>query len=106
MDTVSDQAVRPPDTSEQSHPDFSPEAIYRDRSQRFEQLCDVETQRWNRIANIRLFAFLAAAVAIVWGLIAGITVLWVLGLALLALFFGLVRYHNNLGRLRQRYEEL
>jgi hypothetical protein len=50
--------------------------------------------------------FLAAVVALIWGLVQAITLLWVAGIALLIGFFVLVWYHNQVGRVRRRDEEL
>ena len=55
---------------------------------------------------MRLFTFLLAAVGLIWGFWQGIVALWVAGIVLLVVFFGLVRYHNIVGRLKRRYEEL
>jgi hypothetical protein len=84
----------------------APEEVYRERRERFRLLCDVETQRWNLIGNVRLFTFLLAAVGLIWGIWQDITAIWVVGILLLVAFFGLVRYHNIIGRLKRRYEEL
>ncbi len=84
----------------------SPPEIYRERRERFHQLCDAETQRWNVIGNVRLFTFLLAAVGLIWGFWQDIVALWLAGIVLLVVFFGLVRYHNIVGRLKRRYEEL
>jgi ABC-type multidrug transport system fused ATPase/permease subunit len=84
----------------------SPAEVYRERAARFERECDAETRRWNRVANIRLFTFLVAAASIGWGVWQSIPLFWVGGIVLLAVFFGLVVYHNIIGKQRQRHEEL
>ena len=80
--------------------------VYYERSQRFERLCDAETQRWNLIGNVRLFTFLVAAAGLIWGIWQSLTPIWIAGLVLLVAFFILVVYHNRIGRLKRRYEEL
>jgi predicted ATPase len=86
--------------------DYSPEEVYRERRDRFRRDFEAETARWNGIANMRLLAFVLAAVGIVWGLWAEIAPLWIGGLVALAAFFGLVWYHNRVGRERRRHEML
>jgi hypothetical protein len=86
--------------------DDSPEQVYEERAARFEAECTRETQRWNRISNFRLLAFVAAALSVAAGWWQEIPALWVLGGALLAVFFVLVWYHGRVGKLRQRFEEL
>jgi hypothetical protein len=93
METVSAQSVAPVE-------------IYRERAARFRADFERQTERWNRIGNVRLFTFLAAAVAVGWGVIGGMTWLWVLGIVLLVAFAALVWYHNRVGRARRRDEEL
>lgn len=85
---------------------MAPEEVYRERGEHRRQLCDAETQQWNLIGNVRLFTFLLASVGLIWGIWQGITALWVVGVLLLIGFFALVRYHNMVGRLKRRYEEL
>jgi ABC-type multidrug transport system fused ATPase/permease subunit len=87
-------------------PNFSPAEVYRERCERFQRLCNVETQRWNLIGNVRLFTFLIAAAGLIWGIWQGITPIWIVGVLLLVTFFVLVAYHNKVGRLKRRYEEL
>jgi hypothetical protein len=87
-------------------PVVDPEAVYRERTARFAAERDRYTQQWNRVANIRLLAFLAAVVCLGvaagqgWPLLAGV------GGVLLVAFLGLVQHHRRLGRLRERYAEL
>jgi hypothetical protein len=84
----------------------SPIDIYRERAGRFKRDFDAQTERWNRIGNFRLVTFLAAAVAIIWGFLGEMQLLWVAGIVLLLGFFVLVWYHNRVGRARKRAEEL
>lgn len=80
--------------------------VYRERREHFRRLCDAETQRWNTIGNVRLFTFLLAAAGPIWGFWQNIPLLWLAGIVLIASFFALVIYHNRIGRLKRRYEEL
>jgi ABC-type cobalamin/Fe3+-siderophores transport system ATPase subunit len=84
----------------------APVEVYRERAARFRRDFERQTERWNRIGNVRLFTFLGAAVAVVWGVWGGITPLWLVGIGLLVGFFVLVWYHNRVGRVRRRDEEL
>jgi hypothetical protein len=59
-------------------------------------------QRWNRVANVRLVVFVAAAAAAAWGLWGRAPAGWVLAGLLLALFVVLAIYHSRLGRERRR----
>jgi hypothetical protein len=86
--------------------EYSPKQIYGERAERFRRERERLDERWNLIGNIRLFTFLLAVVALVWGLWAGIAPLWVGGIALLASFFALVWYHNRIGWERRRAGEL
>ena len=62
--------------------------------------------RWNRVANLRLVAFAAAAVAGAWGLWGRANLGWVLAAALLIIFVALAAYHSRLGRERARWATL
>ncbi len=44
--------------------------------------------------------------SLIWGIWQGITFVWIVGVLLLSGFFVLVAYHNKVGRLKRRYEEL
>ena len=87
-------------------PESTPGHIYEERITRFKHLFDAETERWNRIANFRLFTFLAGAAALILGFFQSIDLLTIAGLLLLITFFVLVRYHNIIGKERRRHEEL
>ncbi len=87
-------------------PEPAPKQTYTQRAQRFQSERDTLDARWNLIGNIRLFTFLLAAVALIWGFWANIPPMWILGLVLLAAFFALVWYHNRIGAARRRAEEL
>jgi energy-coupling factor transporter ATP-binding protein EcfA2 len=58
--------------------------------------------RWNRIANLRLVAFVAAALAAAWGLWGRAPIGWPLAGALLAVFVALAIVHARLGKTRER----
>lgn len=66
---------------------------------------EVDT-RWNRVANLRLIAFVAAAAAGAWGLWGRAPLGFPLAAALLALFIALAVYHARLGRERARLATL
>lgn len=56
--------------------------------------------RWNRVANLRLIAFVAAVAAAAWGLWGRAPLGWPLAAAFLAGFVALAVYHAQLGRRR------
>jgi hypothetical protein len=62
--------------------------------------------RWNLVANARLVAFLAAAVAAAWGLWGRASLGWGIAGHLLAVFGVLAVYHARLGRERARLATL
>jgi ABC-type multidrug transport system fused ATPase/permease subunit len=62
--------------------------------------------RWNLVANARLVAFLAAAVAAAWGLWGRAAAGWVLAGLLFGVFVVLAIYHARLGRQRDRLATL
>ena len=62
--------------------------------------------RWNLVANARLVAFLAAAVAAAWGLWGRAAAGWVLAGLLFGVFVVLAIYHARLGRQRARLATL
>ncbi|MBV9579263.1 MAG: hypothetical protein JO057_11810 [Chloroflexi bacterium] len=78
----------------------SPEAIYRARADAFTADALVLGRRFNRVANVRLLAFLATAACLIWAVAQGGAPAAGLGLAFGAVFVGLVRYHRQLGRQR------
>ncbi len=75
-------------------------APYRERHDRFAMERDALGRRWNRVANVRLLAFLAAAVALGFGVWTRAPVPLVAGIVLLGLFALLARHHADLGRRR------
>lgn len=62
--------------------------------------------RWNRVANLRLIAFVAAAIAGAWGLWGRALLGFPLAAVLLACFIALAIYHARLGRERARLATL
>lgn len=85
---------------------ITPRQIYDARCERFAGQRDVLTAQWNRIANFRLAAFLAAVLLLGWGFWQDSRLLQLAGLALLVAFFVLVGYHNRLGKQRKRLDGL
>lgn len=59
--------------------------------------------RWNRVANLRLIAFIVAAIAGAWGLWGRAPQGFLLGGLLLAIFIMLAVYHAQLGKERARW---
>ena len=84
----------------------SPDAVYRERSERFARERDAVTVRWERVANVRLLVFLAAIGCLLWGLFADGWMFALLGFALLGGYVALASYHGVLGRRRQRLADL
>jgi ABC-type multidrug transport system fused ATPase/permease subunit len=80
--------------------------IYGERAERFGREWAALDAKWNQIGNLRLFVFLLSVAAFIWGFWAGITLIWVAGIALLVAFFVLVWWHNRVGRTRRRAAEL
>lgn len=80
--------------------------VYIERAERFGREWATLDAKWNQIGNLRLFVFLLSVVGLIWGLWAGITVVWVAGIVLLVAFFVLVWWHNRVGRTRRRAAEL
>ncbi len=87
-------------------PAQAPRDVYEERAERFGREWATLDAKWNQIGNLRLFVFLLSVVGLIWGLWAGITVVWVAGIALLVAFFVLVWWHNRVGRTRRRAAEL
>lgn len=79
-----------------------PDDHYRARRDRFAQERDALTRRWNRVANLRLLAFLAAASGLGYGVWQRSALAAVAGVILLGVFLLLVRHHGDLGRRRRR----
>lgn len=84
----------------------SPDAVYAARRERFAREAAQLEGRWNRVANLRLLAFLAAVGCLAWGIRAWIVPLIGLGGLLLVAFLTLVRHHVLLGQARRRALEL
>ena len=66
---------------------------------RYEQV----NQRWHRVANLRLVAFVGAAAAAAWAIWGQAPLGWPLAAILLLAFIGLAVYHAHLGRERARH---
>lgn len=75
---------------------------YRERRDRFAAERDALTSRWNRIANLRLLAFVSGAGLLGWGIRQRDQALLALGVAALLAFVALAVHHNTLGRRRRR----
>jgi hypothetical protein len=80
----------------------SPETIYRSRADAFSAEAIRLSRRFNRIANLRLVAFVAAGTFLIWGVTQGVAAAVGLAVAFGATFAGLVRYHRQLGLRRNR----
>src|SRR5262245_53402343 len=76
--------------------------LYATRRERYAEERDVLTQRWNRLANLRLVAFVGFAGCVVWAIWVGSW--WPVGPGAigLAAFVGLVVMHRRVGRERRR----
>ncbi len=77
------------------------EETYRERHDRYGRERDELTRRWNRVANLRLLAFVAAAVGLGVGVWQRSPVAALIGVALLGGFVALARHHGDLGRRRR-----
>ncbi len=84
----------------------SPESIYRTRAEAFSSEAIRLSQRFGRVANARLVAFVASGACLIWGIVLGVPAAFGLGLVLAAAFVGLVRYHRQLGARRDRVRGL
>jgi hypothetical protein len=82
--------------------DLAPETIYRARAEAFSAKANRLGRRFNRVANARLVAFVAAVICLVWGLAGDSAPAVALGLAAGVAFAGLVRWHRQLGQRRDR----
>src|SRR5690349_22843652 len=80
----------------------TPDAVYAERRERFAREAEALQARWNRVANLRLAAFLAAVACLGWGIYVRNWPLVGAGVLLLVAFLVLVRHHVMLGRARQR----
>ena len=94
-----------PATERAAGEQHSPAAVYATRQIQFTAERDALHKRWNRVANLRLLAFLAAAACAVWAIRAGVVAIWGLALVLFVAFLVLVRHHAQLGAARRRAEE-
>lgn len=84
----------------------SAEEVYRARCERFAGERDAQTRAMNRVANLRLLAFLAATLCLGWGLWRRVPPLWIAGCGLLLVFVALVVLYARLNRARRRNDEL
>ena len=76
---------------------------YRARLATATELFTQVNQRWHRVANLRLVAFVAAAAAAAWAIWGQAPVGWPLAALLLLAFIALAVYHARLGRERARH---
>ena len=83
----------------------TPAQVYTARQTQFTAERDALAKRWNRVANLRLLAFLAAVACAVWAVRAGVIAIWGLAFVLFVVFLVLVRHHAQLGAARRRAEE-
>ncbi len=79
-----------------------PYQIYAERRHQFGAERDALTLRWNRIANLRLVAFVGAALALGWGVWSGSLTPFLIGGVALATFVALAVSHFRVGRRRAR----
>jgi hypothetical protein len=86
--------------------DDSPETLYRARADAYGADAIKLSRRFNGTANIRLVAFAATAICLIWGLVQAMPIVVGLGVAFGVVFAGLVRYHRQLGRQRNRANSL
>lgn len=80
----------------------TPDAVYAGRRERFAREAAALEARWNRVANLRLAAFLVAVACLGWGVRVRSWPLIGVGALLLVAFLVLVRHHVMLGRARRR----
>jgi hypothetical protein len=80
----------------------SPGLVYAARAEAFRLEAVDSTRRFNRIANLRLAAFVGSAACLIWGLAQPAPLALGAGLLLGGAFVLLVRYHRQLGRGRDR----
>ena len=84
----------------------TPESIYAERSHRFTCERDSLTRRWSLVADLRLLAFLVAALGLGVSIWKRSPALGVVALLLFGCFCVLVRYQIALGRARRRLDGL
>jgi hypothetical protein len=80
----------------------APEGIYLARAETFADDARALTSRFDRVANLRLLAFIACAACLIWAVAQAAPVALAAGLVLGVAFVVLVRYHGSLGRARDR----
>jgi len=83
-----------------------PPTLYAARQEEFARERDGLTVRWNRVANLRLLAFILAVACAIWAIRAALPLVGVLAALLLVVFLVLVRHHAQLGVARRQAEEL
>jgi hypothetical protein len=107
-DVVGETASRPDGKYETEAPaagtvaGTGPAAEYQERLAAASAGYERVNQRWNRVANLRLVVFVAAAAAAAWGLWGRTQLGWALAGLLLGLFVALAIYHSRLGWERRR----
>lgn len=84
----------------------SPANIYAERVGHFTAQRDHYARNWNRLANARLLLFVAVALSFGLGWWLALPLLYALAALFTVGFIGVVVYHQQLGRLRQRYADL
>jgi len=83
-----------------------PEAVYRERHDRFAAERDQLTVRWERVSNLRLLVFVVAIAFLIWGFWTRSFLPIAPGAALLGGFIVLVGWHGALGVARARASDL
>lgn len=83
-----------------------PEKVLRERASRFKGHYEELNRRWELVANLRLYSFLAAVACVGLGLWQGWSPLVAFGGAILLVFAGLIWLHRRVGRERKRFLEL
>lgn len=102
MSPRSESMHDPREGSGPANPRRAPHAVYAERQTRYGAERDALTERWNRIANARLAAFVVAAVAFGWGIWTGDGAPLLGGAVFLAGFVALAVVHFRVGKRRAR----
>jgi len=78
------------------------ETIYAQRVQAYRREAVAWTARFNRVANLRLVAFIASAACLIWGILQAAALIITAGVVFGVALVLLVRHHRELGRRRER----